>query len=85
MCYDVFWGKAKSGHSHLQALGSGDGDDVGCADGAKAMIRGIIADGGGSNPWPRRQMNMLMPTLTGQAAADSERKWAMVSPWMAFF
>ena len=30
--YDAFWGEAKSGRSHLQALGSDDGDDVGCAD-----------------------------------------------------
>ena len=45
VCSDVFWGKAKSGHSHSQAPGSDDGDDVGCADGAEAMIGGIIADG----------------------------------------
>ena len=44
---DVFWGKAKSGRSHSQALGSDDGNDVRCADGAEAMIGGIIADGGG--------------------------------------
>ena len=44
---DVFWGEAKSGRSHLQALGSDDGDDIGCADGAETMIRGKIADGGG--------------------------------------
>ena len=44
---DVFWGKAKSSCSHSQALGSDDGDDIGCADGAEAMIGGIIADGGG--------------------------------------
>ena len=44
---DVFWGKPKSGHSHSQTFGSDDGNDVGCADGAEAMIGGIIADGGG--------------------------------------
>ena len=44
---DVFWGEAKSGCSHSQALGSDDGDDVGCTDGAEAMIGGIITDGGG--------------------------------------
>ena len=44
---DVFWGKAKSGRSHLQTLGSDDNNDVGCADGSEAMIRGKIADGGG--------------------------------------
>ena len=45
--YGVFWGKAKSGRSHLQARGTEDRDDVGCADGAEFTIRGIIADGGG--------------------------------------
>ena len=45
--YDVFWKKPKSGQSHSQTLGSDDSDDVGCADGAEAMIGGIIADGGG--------------------------------------
>ena len=44
---DVFWDEAKSGRSHSQALGSDDGDDVGCADGSEAMIGGIITDGGG--------------------------------------
>ena len=44
---DIFWSEAKSGRSHLQALGSDDGNDVGCADGAESMIGGIIADGGG--------------------------------------
>ena len=44
---DIFWGEAKSDRSHLQALSSDDGDDVGCADGAEDMIGGIIADGGG--------------------------------------
>ena len=43
---DFFWGKAKSGSSHLHALGSDDGDDVGCAAGAEAMIIGIISNGG---------------------------------------
>ena len=47
VCSDVFWGESKSGRSHLQALGSDEGDDVGCADRAEAMIGGIIADGGG--------------------------------------
>ena len=52
MCSDVFWGKAESGRSHPQALGSADGDDVRCADGTEAMIGGIIADGGGrSSPF----------------------------------
>ena len=49
VCSDVFWGKAESGRSHPQALGSDDGDDVGCADGAEAMIGGIITDGGGGS------------------------------------
>ena len=43
----VFWGKSESGRSHSQALGSDDSDDAGCADGAEAMIGGIITDGGG--------------------------------------
>ena len=43
----IFWGKAKSGRSQLQALGSADSNDVGCANGVEAMIGGIIADGGG--------------------------------------
>ena len=47
VCSGVFWGKAESGRSHPEALGSVDGDDVGSADGAEAMIGGIIADGGG--------------------------------------
>ena len=47
VCSDIFLGEAESGRSHPQALGSDDGDDVGCADGAEAMIGGIIADGGG--------------------------------------
>ena len=42
----VFWDEA-SGCAHLQAFGSNDSNDVGCADGAEAMIGGIIADGGG--------------------------------------
>ena len=37
---DVFWGKAKSGCSHSQTLGPDYVDDVGCADGADAMIGG---------------------------------------------
>ena len=44
---DVFWGKAKSGRSHSQTLGSDDGCDVGCTDGVEAMIGRRIADGGG--------------------------------------
>ena len=44
---DFFGGEAQSGRSHLQTLSSDDGNDVGCADGSEAMIRGIIADGGG--------------------------------------
>ena len=47
MHYDVFWGEAKSGCSHSQTLGSDDGNDVGYADGAEAIIGGKIADGGG--------------------------------------
>ena len=31
-------GKAESGRSHPQALGSDDGDDVGCADRAEATV-----------------------------------------------
>ena len=44
---NVFWCETKSRHSHLPTLRPDDGDDVGCADGAEAMIRGEIADGGG--------------------------------------
>ena len=44
---DVFWGEAKSSRSHLNALRSDEGNDVGCADRAEAMIGGIITDGGG--------------------------------------
>ena len=44
---DVFWGKDISGRSHLQTYGSDYGDDVGCADGAEAMIGEKITDGGG--------------------------------------
>ena len=44
---NIFWGKSKSGCSHSQTLGSDDGDDVGCADGAEALVRGKFADGGG--------------------------------------
>ena len=43
---DVFWGKSKSGRSHLLALGPDGGDDVGCADRAEAVIGGKIVDGG---------------------------------------
>ena len=43
---DVFRGKSKSGRSHLKALGSDDGNDIGCAEGADVMIGEIIADGG---------------------------------------
>ena len=43
----VFWGEAKSDLSQSQALGSDDGNDIGCADGLEAMIGGITADGGG--------------------------------------
>ena len=45
VCSCVFWGKAESGRSHLQALSFDDSDDVGCTDGAEAMIGGIITDG----------------------------------------
>ena len=44
---DLFWGKDKYVRSHLQTLGSDENNDVGCADGAEAMIRGKITDGGG--------------------------------------
>ena len=44
---DLFWGEAKSGRSHSQTLGPDDGDDVGCADVAEAMIGGEIANEGG--------------------------------------
>ena len=44
---DVFWGESKSGCSHLQTLGPDCGKDVGCADGAEAMIRRKIAGGDG--------------------------------------
>ena len=43
----VFWGESKSGRSHLLSLGPDDGDDVRCADGVEAVIRGEIANGGG--------------------------------------
>ena len=46
-CSDVFWGKAQSGRSHSQALGSDDGNNFGCSDRAESMIGGIIADGVG--------------------------------------
>ena len=39
----------------------------------------------GSHPRLHRRRKMLMPALTGQAAADSERKWETVSLWMVFF
>ena len=56
VCSDVFCGKAESGCSHPQALGSDDGGGVGCADGAEAKIGGIIADGGrGSTPLVERR------------------------------
>ena len=83
---EILWGKAKYGHSYSQALGSDDGNDVGCADGAEVMVGGIISDGVvGSHPWSRRRRKMLIPALNSQAAADSERKWETVSPHMAFF
>ena len=47
MCSDYLRGKSKSGPFHSQALGSDDGDDVGCADIAEATIGGRITDGGG--------------------------------------
>ena len=43
---DVFWGETKSGCSHSQTLGPDDGNGVGCADGAEAMIGGECFDGG---------------------------------------
>ena len=66
LCSDVFWGEAKSGCSHSQVLGSNDGNDAGCADGAEAIIGGIISDGVVvPHPWSLRRSNMLMPALTG--------------------
>ena len=59
----VFWGVAKSGRSHSQAIGSDDGDDVGCADRAEDMIGGIIADGGGGTT-----------PLVAQAEEDSDAR-----------
>ena len=43
---DIFWGKTKSGRSHLQILGPDDGDNIGYADRAEATIGGEIADRG---------------------------------------
>ena len=43
----IFWGETKYVCSHLKTLGSDDGDDVGCADGAEATIGGKFTDGGG--------------------------------------
>ena len=57
----VFWDEAKSGLSHSQAFGSDDGNDVGWADRAEAMIGGIIADGGGG-----------ITTLIAQAEEDAD-------------
>ena len=67
VCSDAFWDKAKSGRSHLQTLGSDDGDDIGCADGAEAMIGGKISDGGGG-----------IATLVAQAEEDVNARfdWA---------
>ena len=39
----------------------------------------------GPHTWSRRWNKMSVPALTGQAAADSDRKWETVSPRMAFF
>ena len=47
VCSNVFRGKTESGRSHPQALGSDDSNDIGSADGAEAMIGGILTDGGG--------------------------------------
>ena len=63
---DVFWGKDESGRSHPQALGSDDDDDVGSADGAEAMIGGIITDGGGrSTPLVAEAENDVDTCLDG--------------------
>ena len=55
VCSDVFWGKAKSVSMHLQKLGPDDRDDVGCADGAEAMIGEKISGGGGGITSPVAQ------------------------------
>ena len=39
----------------------------------------------GAHPRSRSRRKMWMPALTGQAAADLERKWGTVSPQMEFF
>ena len=52
---DVFWGKDKSGHSHLLALVPDGGDEVGCTDGAEAVIGGLIAHGIGGIASPVAQ------------------------------
>ena len=46
VCSDVFWGKTKSGLSHLQIFVPSDGNAVGCADRVEDMIGGKITDGG---------------------------------------
>ena len=83
---DIFWGKPESGYFHSQSISADEGDDVGCADGAEAMIRGKLLMGVvGLHPRMRRRRKILMPVLTGKSAADSDRKWERVSPRMVFF
>ena len=58
VCYGVFQGKTNSDHSHSQTLGSDEGDDVGCSDGAEAMIGGKIDDEGGGIAFLVAQVSM---------------------------
>ena len=64
---NFFWGEAKSGRSHSQALGSDDGNDVRCADGAAAMIGGKIDDGGGG---------IASPIAQAEEDVDARLDWA---------
>ena len=62
----VFSGEAKSGRSHPQALSPDDGDDVGFADGADAMIGGKITDGGGG---------IVLPVAQAEEDIDARLYW----------
>ena len=64
---DSFWGESKSGCSDLQTLVPDDGDNVGCADGSKAMIGGKITDGGGG---------IATPIVQAGGDVDARLDWA---------
>ena len=64
---EIFWGEAKSDPSHLQTLGPDYGDDVGCADGAEAMIGGKTTDGGGG---------IASPVAQAEEDVDAHLDWA---------